>query len=176
MTEPSTAATGLRDLAVRIRRTSLAVKITAVGALVTAAVVLVAFGALSVETRASARRVYADELSRHQRTLLLLQRQNLTQLISGAALITQSPTLRSALETYRVEANLGRATRRDLVQTNDRGGHAHQRSEHRDPILPAGLAWRCERVTTGKKPLIAKNAKKPTRIVFLLATFAVKSF
>ena len=117
MTEPSTAATGLRGLAVRIRRTSLAVKITAVGALVTAAVVLVAFGALSVETRASARRVYADELSRHQRTLLLLQRQNLTQLISGAALITQSPTLRSALETYRVEANLGRATRRDLVQT-----------------------------------------------------------
>jgi signal transduction histidine kinase/ActR/RegA family two-component response regulator len=117
MREPSTAATGLRGLAVRIRRTSLAVKITALGALVTAIVVFVAFGALSMETRASARRVYAEELSRHQRTLLLLQRQNLTQLISGAALITQSPTLRSALETYRVEANVGRGARPDLVQT-----------------------------------------------------------
>jgi signal transduction histidine kinase/ActR/RegA family two-component response regulator len=120
MREPRTGATGLRGLAVRMRRTSLTVRLTALGALVTAAVVFVAFLALSVEARASARRLFADELSRHQRTLLQLQRQNLTQLISSAAIITQSPTLRSALETYRLENNLGGAPRADLVRTVER--------------------------------------------------------
>ena len=120
MREATTGATGVRGFGVRIRRTSLAVKITALTALVTTAVIVAAFWALSVETRAGTRRLFADQLGRHQRALLQLQRQNLTQLISGAAIITQSPTLRSALATYRVEANLGDARRPDLVKTVER--------------------------------------------------------
>src|SRR5919201_365998 len=124
MKEPATGsgapATGLRGLVVRIRRTSLTVKLTVVGAVATAAVVLSAFLALVVEARVSTRRYFAHELSRHQRTLLQLQKQNLTQLTSAAAIITQSPTLRSALATYRGETTFGGKPRPDLVRTVER--------------------------------------------------------
>ncbi|HJQ19594.1 MAG TPA: ATP-binding protein, partial [Gemmatimonadaceae bacterium] len=42
------------------------------------------------------------------------------QLISSAAIISQSPNLRYALETYRVEANAGGPVRRDLIATVER--------------------------------------------------------
>jgi hypothetical protein len=97
----------LAALLTRFRRTSLALRLTALGALVTAAAIAMALWALSVETRAGTRRVFAQQLSRQQRALLQLQKQNLTQLISSAAIISQSPNLRYALETYRVEGNSG---------------------------------------------------------------------
>ena len=119
-TKVPTSRSSLRQLLNRARRASLARKVAALGGLVTALVVFSALWALSIETRRSTRILFADELSRHQRTLLQLQRQNLTQLISSAAIITQSPTLRSALETYRMEANVGGAPRADLTKTVER--------------------------------------------------------
>jgi signal transduction histidine kinase/ActR/RegA family two-component response regulator len=103
-----------------IARASLAVKIATLGGVVTALIVLGTFWALNIETRDSARRLFLEELARHQRTLLQLQRSNLTQLITSAAIITQSPTLRSALDTYRAESNFGNAVRDDLVHTVQR--------------------------------------------------------
>src|SRR6185312_12552101 len=83
-TKVPTSRSSLRQLLNRARRASLARKVAALGGLVTALVVFSALWALSIETRRSTRILFADELSRHQRTLLQLQRQNLTQLISSA--------------------------------------------------------------------------------------------
>ena len=107
----------VRAIPRRMARASLAVKIATLGGVVSALVVFGTFWALNIETRNSARRLFVDELGRHQRTLLQLQRRNLTQLITSASIITQSPTLRSALETYRAESNFGGGIREDLVQT-----------------------------------------------------------
>jgi signal transduction histidine kinase/ActR/RegA family two-component response regulator len=116
MKEPVTGATGIDRFSTRVHRTSLQVKITVLGAVVTAAVLFIAFWALSVEARSTTRERFADQLSRQQSALLRLQRQNLAQLITSAAIITQSPNLLSALSTFRVEANFGRA-RLDAVRT-----------------------------------------------------------
>ena len=84
------------------------------------AAIVMALWALSAETRQGTRRVFAAQLSSQQRALLNLQQQNLRTLISSAAIISESPTLRSALETYRLEQNAGGAVRNDLVQTVER--------------------------------------------------------
>src|SRR3954468_13691570 len=110
----------LRRVVTRLRQTSLAVRITVVGAFVTATAIAMALWALNAETRAGTRRVFAAQLSRQQRALLNLQQQNLRTLISSAAIISESPTLRSAMETYRVEQNSGGALRKDLVRTVER--------------------------------------------------------
>jgi len=110
----------LNRFVLRVRRASLAVRLTAIGAIVTAAAIAMALSALSADTRAGTRRIFTEQLTRQQRALRELQRQNLTQLISVAAIVTQSPNLRSPLETYRLELNSGAAPRQDLVQTVER--------------------------------------------------------
>jgi signal transduction histidine kinase/ActR/RegA family two-component response regulator len=117
--EPVTGATGISRFSTRLHRTSLQIKITALGAVVTAAVLFATFWVLSVEVRATTRARFAAELSREQNALLRLQRQNLAQLISSAAIITQNTNLRSALGTFRAEANFG-GPRLDLVNTVER--------------------------------------------------------
>ena len=106
-----------RTIGARLRRASLVAKIATLGGVITSVIVFGAFWALNVETRNSTRLLFANALARHQRTLLQLQRQNLSQLISSAAIITQSPSLRSALETYRLETVTGGKPRADLVET-----------------------------------------------------------
>jgi hypothetical protein len=64
MTAP--AITSLRR---RARRSSLSIKLAALGATVTAAVVFVVFWALSVEIRTNTRAVFEQQLARNQRTL-----------------------------------------------------------------------------------------------------------
>ena len=118
----------------RFRRTSLTVKLTVLGALVTALVIFAAFSALSVQTRRSARAMFAAELNRHQATLLRLQRQSFNQLIASTGL-AEHPTLRSALLTYRVEANLGAATNPQLVRTVERELERLLRGTDRDLVL-----------------------------------------
>ena len=57
----------------RLRRSSLSVKLAALGAVVTAAVVFAAFWGLSVETRQNTERVFTGQLERNQHTLQQLQ-------------------------------------------------------------------------------------------------------
>ena len=113
---PAVRATPDGGRLARFRRTSLTVKLTTLGAVVTALVVFGAFWALSVQTRRSARALFAAELNRHQTTLLRLQRQNLDQVVASAG-IAQNPTLRSALQTYRVESDLGGGANPQLIRT-----------------------------------------------------------
>ena len=122
-------------LGARFRRTSLTVKLTTLGAVVTALVVFGAFWALSVQTRRSARALFAAELNRHQTTLLRLQRQNLNQVVASAGVMTQTSTLRSALQTYRVETELGGGSNPQLVRTVELELERLLRGSDRDLVL-----------------------------------------
>src|SRR5215813_8304989 len=84
-----------------IRRSSLGFKLIVLTALLTALAVSGVFLAFSFEIHSSTRRLLVEELARNQRTLLTLQERTLTQLLWTSSLLTESPTLRAAMETYR---------------------------------------------------------------------------
>ncbi len=101
----------------RLRRSALSVKLAALGALVTAIVVLLAFLALSVEIRGETERSLNAELQRNQKTLQQIEAHDASQLVSAAGLITQVPSFQYDLSIYRVEKNTAGRSRTDLVNT-----------------------------------------------------------
>jgi signal transduction histidine kinase len=102
------------------RRTRLSVRLALFTALLTAATVAVSFTALSVQVRATTRQLFTDELSRNQHTLVALQRDARRHLVLSAALLAESPSLRSAIATYRVEGQSTGRARTDLIATVER--------------------------------------------------------
>jgi signal transduction histidine kinase len=107
----------LRDLRLRLRRTRLGIRLAVLTAALAAFVVSGTFAALNVKVRASTRELLADELSRNQRSLVALQQENRRRLVLSAALLAESPSLRSAMATYRVEHDANRVVRGDLMNT-----------------------------------------------------------
>ena len=93
------------SLLIRLRRSALSVKLAALGAAVTAVVVLLAFLALSVEIRGNTERSLSDELLRNQKTLQQIEAHDASQLVFAAGLITQTPSFQYDLSIYRVEKN-----------------------------------------------------------------------
>jgi FtsZ-binding cell division protein ZapB len=127
-----------------LRRSSLGIKLAALGAVVTAAVVTVAFLGLGVEIRKETRQSFAAELSRNQRTLQQLEAYDASQLLFAASLITETPSLQYDLSIYRVEANAGGRARTDLVNTMERELRERfalrgKRSAHRNRRFRPGL-------------------------------------
>ena len=100
------SAGGMTPLA-RLRRSSLAVKLAALGGLVTAAVVWMAFWGLGRATRDNTRNVFADQLARDQKTLQGLQERSANQMLTTAALISQAPDFQYSLKQYQAEVNRG---------------------------------------------------------------------
>jgi signal transduction histidine kinase len=96
------------------------VRLAVLSAVLAAAVIGGTFVALSVQVRRSTRQLFADELSRNQRTLVALQTENRRRLVVTASLLAESPNLRSAIATYRVEQNSARPLRADLTNTVQR--------------------------------------------------------
>ncbi|HYV84378.1 MAG TPA: ATP-binding protein [Patescibacteria group bacterium] len=76
-----------------------------------------ACAALGLEIRRQTRTLLARTLDRHQGTLLEVQTRQQTDLLAVSRLMTESPTLRAAMETYRSERVLEAAPRRDLLAT-----------------------------------------------------------
>ncbi|OLE67200.1 MAG: hypothetical protein AUG09_03660 [Acidobacteria bacterium 13_1_20CM_2_68_7] len=107
-------AGGLRS---RWRSASLGAKLVLFSAVLTAVSVLAAFLALDIEIRRNVRELLATTLAHHQRMLLNLQKRDLEQLVRTSTLMTDSPTLRAAMETYRSEAAPGVHVRSDLLAT-----------------------------------------------------------
>ncbi len=118
-----------------LRRSSLGVKLAAVGAVVTAAVVAATFWGLGVEIRKATRQSFAAELSRNQRTLQQLEAYDASQLLFAASLITETPSLQYDLSIYRVEANAGGRPRTDLVNTMERELRERLRSVGNDMLI-----------------------------------------
>src|SRR5689334_7243759 len=89
------------------RRLSLSVKLAALGAAVTGAVVLAAFVGLSVQTRNNTREVFAAQLARNQQTLQNLQERVRLQLVFTVSLISEGPAFQYSLKQFQVEAKRG---------------------------------------------------------------------
>ena len=117
MAASNTPAESGASLFMRLRRSALSVKLAALGALVTAIVVLLAFLALSVEIRGETERSLNAELQRNQKTLQQIEAHDASQLVFAAGLITQVPSFQYDLSIYRVEKNTAGRSRTDLVNT-----------------------------------------------------------
>ena len=107
----------IAPLAVRARRSSLGAKLAVLGASVTAAVLIVAFSALSIALRASTRQLLESQLVRNQRTLQVLQAREASQLLFAASLVPQATSFQYDLGIYKVERNETGRRRVDLVNT-----------------------------------------------------------
>jgi C4-dicarboxylate-specific signal transduction histidine kinase len=125
----------MRSWLAPLRRSSLGIKLAALGAVVTAAVVTVAFWGLGIEIRNTTRQSFAAELSRNQRTLQQLEAYDASQLLFAASLITETPSLQYDLSIYRVEANAGGRPRTDLVNTMERELRERLRSVGNDLLI-----------------------------------------
>lgn len=101
----------------RWRSASMGAKLVLFSTLLTAASVFAAFLALDVAIRKNTRELLASTLGHHQRMLLNLQKRDLEQLVRTSTLMTDSPTLRAAMDTYRSEAAAGARSRTDLLAT-----------------------------------------------------------
>ena len=110
------------SVAARLRASPLGVKLALLSALVTAGVVAVTFLALRARASADVRRAFVTELEASQRGLQQLQDRDLRLLLATSSVVSTSPTLRAALQTWRVENNAGLPARPDLLATIQREG------------------------------------------------------
>ena len=113
----SRAIDALLSVPRRARRSSLGLKLGVLGAAITAAVLCVAFWALSEEIRASTQQLVTSQLARDQRTLQQLRAREASELLFAASLITQTPSFQYDLNIYSVEKNQTGKGRVDLVNT-----------------------------------------------------------
>ncbi len=100
-----------------LRNPSLGTKLIVFSTLLTAVAVCLAFALLSVSMRRHTKRLLAGTLAHHQSTILHLQSENLEELLRVSSLMTDSPTLRAAIETYAAESSPRAPARADLLAT-----------------------------------------------------------
>jgi len=105
--------TSLRGLA----GMSLGARLVLFGTLVTLVSVAGSFALLSLEIRRQTRSHLADLLAENQKTVLALQKRSFDELLWTSRLMTQSPTLRAAMETYESESPSPSGQRSDLLAT-----------------------------------------------------------
>jgi signal transduction histidine kinase/ActR/RegA family two-component response regulator len=101
----------------RLRAASLGARLIAFSTLLTAVAVCLAFFLLSFSLRRHTKELLAQTLAHHQRTILHLQERGLAELLRTSSLMTDSPTLRAAIETYTSEASPRAPARADLLAT-----------------------------------------------------------
>ena len=80
-------------------------------------VIAVVFITLSIEIRKETKHFLQDLLNRSERQVVSIKEDNLAQLLWVSNQITNNPTLRAAMETYRLESNLSGETREELLAT-----------------------------------------------------------
>jgi signal transduction histidine kinase/ActR/RegA family two-component response regulator len=96
---------------------SLGARLVLFGTLVTLVSIAGSFALLSVEIRRQTRSHLADLLAGNQKTVLALQKRSFEELLWTSRLMTQSPTLRAAMETYESESPSPSGGRPDLLAT-----------------------------------------------------------
>lgn len=101
------------------RRPSLSVgaKLVVFSTALTIVAVAVAFLVLSITIKRHTQSKLAESLAKHQLTLSNLQRENLAELLRITTLMTDSPTLRAAMETFASESSPSSDVREDLLAT-----------------------------------------------------------
>ncbi len=142
-------------------RPSLGTKLILFSTLLTVSVVFVAFLLLSLSIRRQTKEFLAGTLGHQQRAIIDLQRGSLEQLLRISALMTDSPTLRAAMETYHSEAAPSSGVRPDLLETIQTEVDKVAAALGRDLFLVtdrrgAVLAWRGGSAIRGGEDLAAQ--------------------
>ncbi len=106
-----------RGLGARFRGLGVGAKLIVLSTLLTVAVVSLAFLVLSLSLKRHTERRLAQTLARHGQTLMNLQRGSLDELLRISTLMTDSPTLRAAMETFASESSPSSGVRDDLLAT-----------------------------------------------------------
>jgi signal transduction histidine kinase/ActR/RegA family two-component response regulator len=139
----------------------LGTKLILLASLVTTIAVASSYLALSVEVRRQARRHLSDLLRENQTTVGNLQARSTDELLWTSRLMTLSPTLRAAMETYRAESGARSAARADLLATVQQEVDRIRGSLERELVLitdeegrllassPAGVAATLEEELSG---------------------------
>jgi signal transduction histidine kinase/CheY-like chemotaxis protein len=106
-------------MAASVPRRSLSVgaKLIFSSTALTIVAVSLAFLVFSVSVKRHTERRLAATLGKHQQTLSNLQREKLDELLRISTLMTDSPTLRAAMETFASESSPSSAVRSDLLAT-----------------------------------------------------------
>jgi signal transduction histidine kinase len=96
---------------------SLHLKLILLSAALTVGIVALMFALLGVTVRTQTRRLLAASLAGQQHRIAEIQGEETRELIRLSALMTESPTLRAALETYQAEWSTAGPKRGDLLAT-----------------------------------------------------------
>ena len=99
------------------RRMGVGAKLIFVSTALTIVAVSSAFLVLNVSVKRHTERRLAETLAKHQKTLSNLERGKLDELLRISTLMTESPTLRAAMETFASESSPSSDVRKDLLAT-----------------------------------------------------------
>lgn len=80
-------------------------------------VITTVFVTLSIEVRNETKQLLQDLLNRSEKQVLSIKEENLSQLLWVSSQVANNPTLRAAMETYRLESTLSTETRQGLLAT-----------------------------------------------------------
>lgn len=101
----------------RLRLAGLSAKLVLFSTLLTLVAVSASFVALSLEIRTQTKRLLAETVARQHLMIRKVQQHRLEQMLRTSTLLTDSPTLRAALEIYRSESPVGSEHRADILET-----------------------------------------------------------
>jgi len=80
-------------------------------------VITAVFVTLSIEIRSETQQMLQDVLNRSEKQVVSIQQDNLSQLLWASSQISNNPTLRAAMETYRLEPEVRLENRDELLAT-----------------------------------------------------------
>ena len=107
----------LRKAASRLSSIRLSTKAILLSIALTTIVISAVFVTLSIEIRNETKQLLQDLLNRSERQVLSIKEDNLSQLMWVSSQVANNPTLRAAMETYRLESTLSVETRDELLAT-----------------------------------------------------------
>jgi len=118
---------------------SLRVKLILLSGALTVGIVALMFALLGVTVRTQTRRLLATTLAGQQHRIAEVQGEETRELLRLSSLMTESPTLRAALETYQTEWGSAGPARTDLLTTIQREVERLAAGLDRDLVVVAGL-------------------------------------
>jgi len=107
----------LRGIAFRMSSMSLSTKAILLSMALITIVITAVFVTLSIEIRSETKQLLQDLLLRSERQVLSIKEDNLSQLQWVSTQVANNPTLRAAMETYRLESTLSTEGRKELLAT-----------------------------------------------------------
>jgi len=107
----------LHRAASRLSSIRLSTKAILLSIALTTIVITAVFVTLSIEIRDETKQLLQNMLNRSERQVLSIKEDNLSQLLWVSSQVAKNPTLRAAMETYRLESTLSIEIRKGLLAT-----------------------------------------------------------